>query len=108
MKVQYRWNGQTISRKKFRRRRMQGVRTGAPMVARGASQDRPLESVALSCHPLQVAEFNAMYAAAGITGASHRADGTCVLESRRARNEALKLRGLRDNDAGYGDHAGFN
>lgn len=70
------------------------------------TQDRPLRSIGLGCHPSQVAEFNEDYRRAGISGARHDDDGTCVLESRKARNSVLKLRGMFDNDACYGDHSG--
>ena len=36
----------------------------------------------------------------------HKENGNLVMESRKARNEVLKLRGCRDNDAGYGDYSG--
>jgi hypothetical protein len=80
-----------------------------PMIGGVAiSEAKPLRSLGLACHSNQVAEFNQFYRENGIVGASHESDGTCVLESRKARNEVLKLRGLRDNDAGYGDWAGNN
>ena len=77
-----------------------------PMVNNAINQAKPLESVGLSVHRNQVAEFNQMYADAKIVGAHHKADGTLVLESRQARNAVLKLRGARDNDACYGDYGG--
>jgi len=76
------------------------------MIGGAISQSRPLRSLGLGCHRTQVAEFNQFYRDNRITGVHHDADGTCVLESREARNEVLKLRGLRDNDAGYGDWSG--
>jgi len=104
MKVVYKWNGKTISQAEFRKRKPMRRGSGAPMVSK--SYARPLESVGLACSKRQVGEFNALYADAGISGAYHRPDGTCVFESRRARNDVLRLRGVRDNDAGYGDYAG--
>lgn len=77
-----------------------------PMIGNAISPVNPLRSVGLSCHPSQVGEFNEDYRKAGIVHAHHAADGTCVIESRKARNQVLKLRGLRDNDACYGDHSG--
>lgn len=79
-----------------------------PMVGNAINGAKPLRSIGLGCHRTQVQEFNQMYAEAGISGAGHDPDGTCVLESRQARNKVLKLRNMRDNDAGYGDHAGDN
>jgi hypothetical protein len=70
------------------------------------SAAQPLRSLALGCHPQQAPEFNRWYQQHGISGAHHDASGDCLLESRQARNEVMKLRGLRDNDAGYGDWSG--
>tara|TARA_R100001594_G_scaffold93186_1_gene127530 strand:+ start:4413 stop:4826 length:414 start_codon:yes stop_codon:yes gene_type:complete len=65
----------------------------------------------------QVDSMNAAYRRAAaedpgrygsLSGAHHKPDGTLVCESRQARNAVLKLRNRRDNDAGYGDHAGRN
>lgn len=103
----YKWNGKVVTRKQFLRKKVKGA-AGVPRIARGASQSRPLRSIGLGVHPSQVDEFNAFYAGAGITGAFHDRDGTCVLESRQARNRVLQLRNMRDNDAGYGDHAGYH
>jgi len=77
-----------------------------PLVSNATTQARPQESLALSVHRSQAAEFNKLYRDAGITSAHHKPDGTAVLESRQGRNQVLKLRKMRDNDAGYGDHAG--
>lgn len=80
----------------------------SPLVNLAYSAAKPLRSLALGCHPQQIAEFNQLYAKHGITGAHHDASGDCLLESRQARNEVMKLRNLRDNDAGYGDWSGHH
>jgi hypothetical protein len=77
-----------------------------PNVNNAINQANPLESQSIGVHRDQVAEFNAYYKENGIVGAGHKPDGTLVMESRQARNEVLKLRGCRDNDAGYGDYCG--
>jgi len=77
-----------------------------PNINNAINQAKPLESVGLGVHRTQATEFNEMYRDAGISGAMHKEDGTLVLESRQARNKVLKLRGCRDNDAGYGDWGG--
>lgn len=69
---------------------------------------KPLESVGLSVHRTQATEFNKYYRDNGITGVHHKPNGDCVIESREQRNKVLALRGLRDQDAGYGDFAGNN
>jgi hypothetical protein len=66
----------------------------------------PLVSTAAGCHSGQVGEFNELYHEHGIVGAYHKPNGDCVFESQHARNQVLKLRGLRDQDAGYMQHAG--
>jgi hypothetical protein len=78
------------------------------MVGCAISQAKPWRSeIGLKCHPDQVKEYNDFYQSRGIRGAHHEeGTGVCVCESRRARNQVLAARNLRDNDAGYGDHAG--
>lgn len=77
-----------------------------PRIARGYGSASPLESLGAGCHPSQVEEFNAAYRKGGIVGAYHKPDGTCVFESRKARNQVLKSRGMIDQDGGYGDYTG--
>lgn len=100
MKIGYRINGKTVSRREFfRKKRVGGA--GAPMLNR--AYEKPLESLAAGCHPSQVKEFNAHLASAGIQGATYKPDGTLEFSSRNARREVCRLRGLIDQDAGYGD-----
>ena len=89
------------------RRRLRS-KLAVPMVGNAISQARPLESLGLAVHPDQVREFNEFYRKHGITSAYHKPDGTCVLEARQGRNQVLKLRDYRDQDACYGDYAGKN
>lgn len=92
--------------RKVPRRRERRKAAAVPGIADAYSRHLGLRSLGLGCMRKQVAEFNAFYRDAGITGAHHDPDGTLVIESRQARNQVLALRNLRDNDAGYGDHAG--
>lgn len=103
MKVRYKINGRKVTPEEFSRTKLD-VEPGVPMV--NDAYKRPLESIGMACTPGQVAEFNRLYADAGIVGAQHKPDGTLVMDSRSARNSVLRFRNLRDNDAGYGDHAG--
>lgn len=64
---------------------------------------RPLKSVASSCHPEQVAEFREEVTKAGLTGVKYDDDGTCTFESREQRKKWNKWRGLVDKDGGIGD-----
>lgn len=81
---------------------------GVPPVRQAITTKNPLRSLGLAVHPKQAEEFNEYYRSENISGAYHDSDGTCVMESRNARNEVMKLRKYRDNDAGYGDWAGEN
>jgi hypothetical protein len=103
MKVAYRINGKTVSRKEFTRKRAKSG--GVPMV--GSASAWPMKSdIALRCHPDQVQEFNAIYAQRGITGARHLPNGACEITCNNARNQVLRAWQLKDNDAGYGQYAG--
>lgn len=79
-----------------------------PRIGVAISQANPLRSIGLACHRDDVGKYNEFLKSKGVTGAYHDKDGTCVIESRQARNQVLKARNLRDNDAGYGDWAGEN
>jgi hypothetical protein len=81
--------------KERRRGRIQNVKTSEGYI-----------SEAMACHPTQSREFNEAYKKAGITGAEHLEDGSLHIRSRRARAEIMKMRNMRDSDAGYGDHPG--
>jgi len=114
MTIQWRRGGQRVSLKKFQRK-LPGQTGLAELVAANCKAtpqairaNKPLESVGLAVHKDQVAEFNEFYRENGVNGVHHKANGACVIESRAARNKVLALRGLRDNDACYGDCAGKN
>lgn len=70
---------------------------GTPDYSRGN------ESVALSVHPSQAKEFQAITAAAGLTGIKYDNNGRCTIHSRKHRKEFLRMRGMADFDGGYGD-----
>lgn len=57
------------------------------------------------CHPEQVTEFNEWYKSLGIK-AHHKKNGDLVAIGNASRNAVLKARGIRDNDACYGQWAG--
>ncbi len=69
----------------------------------GNPWSQPLESLALGCHSSQVPEFRDRARDAGLTGVDFTPDGTALLSSRGQRKQYAKLRGMRDNDGGYGD-----
>jgi hypothetical protein len=69
--------------------------------------DKPFVSRAAAVHVDQVDRFNQELANEKVSGAYYRKeDGNLVCESRSARNKVLKLRNMRDGDAGYSDWAG--
>ncbi len=106
--VVYKRNGKRVTVKGFQKGNTRKGPPSVPRVAMPISDTKPLNSLGLSVHREQAAEFNALYKERGITGAHHEANGDCVITSKKARNQVLKARGMRDNDAGYGDHAGEN
>lgn len=63
---------------------------------------QPLESRALAVHPVQVAEVNAQAKKHG-TGVVYDKRGRAHVPTREARRREMKVRGFRDNDAGYSD-----
>lgn len=62
-----------------------------------------LESDGAGCHSSQVDEFNAMAKDHGLTGVHYDKSGQCHFSSRGQRKKWLEIRGIRDNDGGYGD-----
>ncbi|MFH1184666.1 MAG: hypothetical protein V1755_06455 [Chloroflexota bacterium] len=100
MKVAYKINGRTVSREEFMRG-AKGLEGGAPMIA--PPSNWPMVSMAAAVDPSQAAEYNEFYKQNGITGARHRPDGMLELDTRGARREMLRARGLHDNDGGFGD-----
>ncbi len=57
------------------------------------------------CHSSQVDQFRQDAREAGITGVDFTAEGKAVFSCRSARRDYMKLRGMFDRDAGYGDAA---
>lgn len=106
--VVYKRNGKRVTVKGFQKGNTNKGRPPVPRVAMPISDTKPWNSLGLSVHREQAAEFNALYKQRGITGAHHEANGDFVCTSKKARNQVLKARNTRDNDAGYGDYAGEN
>ncbi len=69
-------------------------------------EKNPWVSTAAAVHADQVPRFNEELKNQKVAGAYYRGDGKLVCTSRSARNKVLKMRGMRDGDAGYGDYAG--
>jgi hypothetical protein len=69
-------------------------------------EKNPWVSTAAAVHADQVPKFNEELKNNKVAGAYYRKDGKLVCTSRSARNRVLRMRNLRDGDAGYGDYAG--
>lgn len=76
---------------------------GPVMTANTYSEHDPLISDGCGVMKSQVGEMREAIKRHGIQGAEVHDNGQIRFTSRRARKELLKMRGLVDNDAGYGD-----
>lgn len=78
------------------RRVIQCPRAASPSIWNG------FESEALACDPSQVAEMNERNKNNGV-GARYDPEGMCHIPDRADRKKLLKLEGMHDKSAGYGD-----
>ena len=101
MNIKYRINGKEVSKKEFRNRKPKPL--GAPMVANTYRDHDPLLSDGIGCMKSQVGEMREVIHRHNIKGVTVRDSGQLEITSRRGRRELLKVRGLSDADAGYGD-----
>lgn len=76
---------------------------GPPMTANTYTEHDPLISDGCGVMRSQVGEARKMIREHNIVGAKVMDNGQVRFTSRRARKEFLARRGLRDNEAGYGD-----
>jgi len=76
---------------------------GPSMTANTYTEHDPLISEGCGVHRTQVEETRTLIRQHGIQGAQVTPSGQIRFTSRRARKEFLQLRGLCDNDGGYGD-----
>jgi hypothetical protein len=67
------------------------------------SGSKPLNSIALGCHPEMVGEYNAAAKKQGLTGIRWMTDGSCEITSRGDRAKWLRSQQQHDDDGGYGD-----
>lgn len=102
MNYHLRLNGKRVSPEEFHRKRKIGG-SGIPMVAAAYSEAKPLISDGLGCMRGQVQEMREAIKERGIQGVKVRNNGQLEITSRRGRAEVCRMRGLHDNDAGYGD-----
>jgi hypothetical protein len=73
------------------------------MAANTYTEHNPLVSDGCGVMKSQVGETRDLIKRHGIQGAAVMDSGQVRFTSRRARNEFLRMRGLRDLDGGYGD-----
>lgn len=101
-KHKLRLNGKEVTPAEFHRGGRVGG-NGLPMGANTYQEHDPLVSDGLGCMKTQVPEMREAIKAHAIQGVRVRDNGQLEITSRRGRKELLKMRGLVDNDGGYGD-----
>ena len=76
----------------------------------GYSEKKPGKSIAMRCHPDQVAMMNGLMKKHSISGVKYDKKGNCIITSRRARARAMPVFGravgleiCHDDDGGYSD-----
>ena len=102
-KVTYTLNGQEVTAEEFRQGSKDNWLDAPPMTANTYTEHDPLLSDGVGCMKAQVPEMREAIRRNGIQGAQVLDNGQIRFTSRRARREVLRMRGLRDADAGYGD-----
>ena len=102
--IAYRINGESVSKEEWDSRQGVGLKPGhAPMGTVAYSESNPLPSDGAGCMKSQVPELRAEIRKRNIRGVRVCDNGRLEITSRRGRKELLKVRGLVDNDGGYGD-----
>ena len=96
-------NGKKVTREEFCSRPKKGWLKHAPMASNTYTEHDPLVSDGLGCMKSQVPHLRSVIRQHGIQGARVLGNGQVEFTSRRARKELLAVRGLVDNEAGYGD-----
>jgi len=102
-KVTYRLNGKEVSLQEFQAGGKDDWLEGPPMTANTYRDHDPLLSDGMGCMMAQVPEMREVIRKHNIKGVSVRDNGQLEITSRRGRRELLRVRGLADADAGYGD-----
>jgi hypothetical protein len=86
-----------------RRERLRSKLFAPPLVANTYREHDPLISEGLGCMKAQVPEMREVIRKHNIKGVRVRDNGQLEITSRRGRKELLRVRGLADADAGFGD-----
>lgn len=102
--ITYRINGRRVTKQEWDATPGVGLDGGiAPMGTVAYRQHDPLISEGIGCMRSQVPEMREVIRKHNIKGVVVRDSGQLEITSRRGRRELLKVRGLVDNDGGYGD-----
>lgn len=97
----YRINGRLVSRKRF----LQGARAnGMPQTSITTYRGHdPLISEGIGCLQSQVPEMRETIHKHGIQGVTVKDSGQLEITSKRGRKKLMRVRGMKDNEGGYGD-----
>ncbi len=102
--MKYVVNGKELTREEFESLPAKsGWLSGPFMTAHTYRDHDPLLSEGMGCMKAQVPEMRQVIRKHGIQGVTVRDSGQLEITSRQGRRELLKVRGMVDNDAGYGD-----
>lgn len=99
----YTLNGKPVTREEFLKGANNDFLKAPAMVSDTYSEHDPLKSDGLGCMKSQVPELRSVIKKHNIQGVQVKNDGQLEITSRRGRKELLAVRGLVDNEAGYGD-----
>ncbi len=99
----YKLNGKEVSREEFCAGARRDWLAGPPMTANTYTEHDPLISDGCGVMKSQVPETRDAIRRHGIQGAAVLDNGQIRFTSRKARKEFLRMRGLVDNDGGFGD-----
>lgn len=102
--ITYTLNGRQVTREEFLAgSRADYLNGGNYFVPNTYSAHDPLVSDGLGCMKSQVPELRKTIHQHNIQGVAVKDNGQLEITSRRGRKELLAVRGLVDNEAGYGD-----
>lgn len=102
--IKYRINGKTVSKEEWDAKKGAGLDfKSAPLGTVAYSESAPLISDGIGCMRAQVSEYREEVKRHGIRGVRILDNGQVEITSRRGRRDLLRLRGLVDNEGGYGD-----
>lgn len=103
--MKYVINGKEVSRKEFLKRKKSEnwLERGALPIPNTYRAHDPLMSDGIGCMKSQVGEMREVIKKHNIQGVTVQDSGRLEITSRQGRRDLLRVRGLVDNDGGYGD-----